>query len=239
MKFLPDGHIVGKIVNDNNTVYFVLDKNSPNTSHDNGILSGYAIEVMVVNPTTRYIYSYEFPKYEKFLKPPAFVHMHGTCPGSIVTDQLPLFHIYQTYPYWRKMYSNGEFDHYIMMLVGISLLEYRHRFNMPICLDESQSRTVQHLSKLYSMSGIAPDPINIKLNNEDDNHDYKLWGIQVNYKDIEIVEENLCYVGECLSRYEIENAINIRKDLPRFWNQKELKPLDLSEIICDNQMVLF
>ena len=237
MKFLPDTHRVGKIVKSNSTEYFVWDE--LNCNYIDNTLNGPGITVMVVNPTTKYLYSYEYPSYEKFLKPNKFIHMHGICPGSVVTDQLPLFHVYQTYPYWRKMYSNGEFDHYIMMLVGISLLDYRHRYNMPVCLDESQSKTVQHLSKLYSMSGIAPDPLNIKINNEDEEHDYDLWGIEFLYDEIELIKDSYCYLGECLSRYEIDNAIKGRKDLPRFWDQRELKSLDLSEIVCNNQMVLF
>lgn len=206
---------------------------------DNGVLRSQGIEVTVINPSTKYIYDYEYPSYYKFLNPQKFIHMHGTCPGSIVTEQLPLFHINQTYPYWKKMFSSAGFDRYIMMLVGVSLFDYRIKYNMPICLDESQSRTVQDLSKLYAMSEIAPEPINIKLNKEDDRHDYERWGIEFEYNDLELIKESYCYLGECLSRYEIENAINGRKDLPRFWNQSRSADLDLSDIICDNQLELF
>lgn len=239
MKFLPDGHIAGKIITDKTTTYLVWDNNSPHTSVEGDVVSGYAIEVMVVNPHTKYLYSYEFPNYEKFLNPPKFIHMHGECNGSIVSDQLPLFHVQQTYPYWKKMFSNGELDHYIMMLVGVSLFDYRLRFNMPIALDQSQSQTVQKLSKLYGLSGIAPEPIKVQINNEDKNFDYKKWGMKFNLSTLTVIEENYLYLGESLSRYEINNAVNGNKNLPRFWNQRDLKPLDLSEIICDNQMVLF
>jgi hypothetical protein len=239
MKFLPDGHVCGKIVNKNNTMYLVWDKNNPHTSFDGDTVSGYGIEVAVINPTTKYLYSYEFPTYQKFLNPPKFIHMHGVCPGSIVTSQLPLFHVYQTYPYWKRMYANEEFDHYIMMLVGVSLFDYRLKFNMPIALDESQSNTVQRLAKLFGLTAIAPEPIKVKINNEDQDFDYKKWGIEFKINELEIIEENYLYLGESLSRYEINNAISGLKDLPRFWEQRNHRSLDVSDIVCENQMVLF
>lgn len=237
MKFLPSNHRAGKIVEKDYTSYFVWDHVNHNI--DNGMLRGPGIEVTVINPIVNYTYDYEYPVYEKFLRPQPFIHMHGICPGSIVTDQLPLFHIHQTYPYWKRMYANAGFDHYIMMLVGVSLFDYRHKYNMPVCLDESQSKTVQHLSKLYGMSEIAPAPINVKLNNVDEDHDYENWGVVFEHERMEPLEDSYCYIGECLSRYEIDNAIKGRKDIPRFWDQRDLESLDLSEIVCDNQMVLF
>lgn len=239
MNFLPDAHIAGKIINDNNTVYFVIDSNSPRTSCDNGVLSGHGIEVMVVNPTTKYLYSYEFPTYEKFLNPSKFIHMHGVCPGSLVFDQLPLFHVHQTYPYYKKMFANENFDHYIMPLVGVSVLDYRYRFNIGIGLDNSQSQTVQKLSKLFSEIGIAPDPLNVNINTEDIDHDFSNWGVEVPIEKIINIQESLLYLGNETSRYEIMKAVTGKKYLPRFWNQREIKNIDLSEIICDNQMVLF
>jgi len=240
MKFLPDGHKSGKIVRDNHTIYYVWDAVGETTSIEDGIFSGYGIEVMVVHPTTRYLYDYEFPSHDKFLKSPPFIHMHGVCRGSLIeNDQLPLFHVYQTFPYWKKMFSNGGFDHYIMTLVGVSLLEFRINKNMTICLDESQSRTVQHLSRLYSLSGLAPDPINVKLNSEDYQFDFDKFGIKFKLEEIEFIDDVLLHRGENLSRYEINNAVNGRKDLPRFLRQSELKRLDLSAIVCDNQLSLF
>lgn len=237
MKFLPSNHRAGKITYKNSTSYFVWDHVNHNI--DNGILRGPGIEVTVVNPTVKYIYNYEYPTYQKFLNAPKFIHMHGICPGSLVTSQLPLFHVNQTYPYWKRMYANEEFDHYIMMLVGVSVFDYRLKFNMPIGLDESQSNTVQRLAQLFDLIGIAPPPINVKLNNVDEDHDYNSWGVVFDYDKIEYISDSYCYLGDCLSRYEINNAISGLKKLPRFWEQRNHRSLELSDIVCENQMVLF
>lgn len=236
MKFLPDTHRVGKIVCSNYTSYFVWDDSKCNYLENK--INGPGIEVTVVNPTTRYLYSYEFPTYEKFLNPSKFIHMHGICLGSIVTEQLPLFHIHQTYPFYRRMFSNKNFDNYIMALVGVSVLDYRYRFNIGIGLDRSQSKTVQHLSRLFEEIAIAPPPVNLVLNKEDEDHDYEKWGIEIDLEKIIYIDENYLYIGNETSRYEIMKIITGNKHLPRFWKQQELN-IDLTTSSCDNQMVLF
>lgn len=238
MKFLPDNYRAGRIVEENYTHYFIWDDSDKEIK--DGVCHCPGIEVMVIHPTTKYFYSHDFISWERMFNAPEFYHDYGKCPGTgIINDQLPMFNIHQTFPFWRKMYANSEFDHYIMTLVGVSLLEFRINKNMTICLDKSQSKKVQHLSKLYSKIGIAPEPVNVILNKEDGKFDYDLFGVHFDIDKIEYINDVLLYRGEMMSRYEIKNAIDGRTDLPRFLRQIELKSLDLSDIVCDNQLSLF
>jgi hypothetical protein len=233
MKFLPDNFKSGKIVKDSYTHYFIWDSDTEHIENDIMYVRG--IEVMTINPTTQYFYSSDYYGWERMYQAPPFTHHYGVCQGSVVTDQLPLFNIHQTFAIWKRMFATEGFDHYIMTLVGVSLLEYRYRYNITICLDYCQSKTVQHLSKLYALSGLAPEPIKIKFNEEDDK-DFKNYEIPIEFKQIEYINENFLHLGECLARYEIDNAINGRKNMPRFWEQRISESIDLSEIICDNQI---
>jgi len=196
------------------------------------------IEVMTINPTTKYFYPDDYRGWERMYKAPEFVHHYGVCSGSVVTDQLPLFNMHQTFAIWKRMFATKGFDHYIMTLVGVSLLDYRYKYNITICLDYCQSKTVQHLSKLYALSGLAPEPIKVKLNQED-GRDFENYEIEIKYNEIKYIDDSWLYLGECLSRYEIDNAVKGRENMPRFWRQRDIPPLDVSEIICDNQLCMF
>lgn len=238
MIFLSTGHVAGKIVKDTHTRYLIWDEHIGSTSIDDGSNISPGIEVVVVDPKTTYIYDYEFPSYTKFIDAPPLVHMHGICNVGVIDNQLPMFHVYQTNPYWRRMFSSVNFDHYIMSLVGVSLLDYRHRFGMGISLDSSQSKSVKKLSELYEKANISPPPTKVEINSEDEGHDSYSWVVRFKLDEVIYIEENYLYMGDQCSRYEIDNAISGKKDSPRFWNQ-HIKDVDLIETVCDNQMVLF
>lgn len=193
---------------------------------------------MVVHPTTTYLYKEAYGGFDRMFNAPKFVHEYGVCNGSVVENQLPLFLIHQTFPIYRRMFSTVGFDHYLMTLVGVSLLDFRYKNNIGICLDDSQSKSVQHLSKLYQESGLPPGkPVQIKINNKDEENftDYK---VKINYEEIEYISDNYLFRGESLSRYEINKVVENKSHLPRFWRQSEIM-FDISKIICDNQLELF
>ena len=238
MIFLSTGHVAGKIVKDTHTRYLIWDEHIGSTSIDDGYNISPGIEVVVVNPKTKYLYDYEFHSYDKFLNAPPLVHMHGTCKVDIVDNQLPMFHVYQTLPYYKRMFSSTEFDHYLMSFVGVSILDYRYKFNMGIGLDSSQSKLVKNLSELYGKINISPPPTKVEINNEDEIHDFSSLVVRFKLDEVVYIEENYLYVGDQCYRYEIYNAISGKKDSPRFWNQ-HIKDVDLIETVCDNQMVLF
>jgi|694.fasta_scaffold12454_22 hypothetical protein len=238
MKFLPDKYKAGKVVEENYTHYFIWDDSDKQVV--DGMCHSPGIEVMVIHPKTNYFYSENFSSWERMFSAPEFHHDYGKCGGTgVINNQLPLFNIHQTFSFWKRMYANNKFDHYIMTLVGVSLLEFRISRNTTICLDKSQSKKVQHLSKLYSKSGLAPDPVKVLLNEEDEKFDYDSFEINFEIEKIEYIDDILLFRGEMLSRYEIKNAIDGRTDLPRFLRQIELKSLDPSDIVCDNQLSLF
>jgi hypothetical protein len=236
MNLLRDSHKAGRVVEKNYTHYFVWDGSKENIV--DGICNSPGIEVMVINPTTRYLYPHEFPSYEKFLNPSKFFHTHGLCRGSVIeNNQLPLFHIYQTYPYYKRMFSAIKFDHYIMSLVGVSVLDYVYRWGIGIGLDNSQSKTVKNLSRLFEEINIAPPPVNVTINNEDLEHDYDSYLVSIEIQKVEEINNNYLNLGDAVSRYEIKKVIENKKHLPRFWRQSEI--IDEKEFICDNQLLLF
>jgi hypothetical protein len=237
MKFLPDKYKAGKIVEENYTHYFIWDESSKEVL--DGVCNAPGIEVMVIHPRTSYFYAEDFSSWERMFSAPKFYHDYGMCSGAgMINNQLPLFNVHQTLSFWKRMYANNKFDHYIMTLVGVSLLEFRISRNMTICLDKSQSKKVQHLSKLYAMSELAPEPVKVTLNKEDEKFNYDTYAISFDIQKINYLDDNLLFRGEMLSRYEIENAVKGVKHLPRFLRQIELKKLDLSDIVCDNQLSL-
>jgi len=238
MDYLPPNYKAGKVVEENYTHYFVWDESL--REEKGGSYHYPGIEVMVVHPTTEYFYHEDFKTWERMFSSPDFYHDYGRCPGTgIIDNQLPLFNIHQTFAFWKRMYANNNFDHYIMTLVGVSLLEFRISRNTTICLDRSQSKKVQHLSELYYKSGLAPRPVDTNINQEDEKFDYDNYTFPLDVDKVKYLDDNILFRGEMLSRYEINNAINEIKDAPRFWRQAEIKKLDLSDIVCDNQLSLF
>jgi hypothetical protein len=237
MKFLPDNLRAGKIVEKNFTRYFIWDDNK--SIRDNDFLIAPGVETMIVNSTTRFLYKEDFYGWDRMFNAPPFYHHYGVCKGSTIEDnQLVLFNMHQKFPVWKRMFATEGLDKYIMTLVGVGILDYRYRYNSTVCLDYCQSKTVQHLSELYDKIGIAPKPLKVKINNEDQK-DFSKYKVEIDIDSIINIPDHYLYLGECTSRYEINNAMNEIKELPRFWNQRDLKKIQLSDIICDNQLELF
>lgn len=213
-------------------------------SRSNNLINGPGIQADVIHPTSEYIYANDYPGdgWDKLFSGAQFDNGYEICNGSIILDnQLPLFSLYQTYSKWRNLYSNGDFRKYVSCIIGVSYLEMIYRFGSKTVVDKSLSKSVQPLIEGFHLTQLGPRPHAIETNMLDNNFNFDLYEVSVDESIAKKIDEKFMYFGHLGFKYEMARLESNPVDLesPRWWRQIERKSLDISEIVCENQLLLF
>ena len=75
----------------------------------------------------------------------------------------------------------------------------------------------------------------------DNNFNFDLYEVSVDESIAKKIDEKFMYFGHLGFKYEMARLESNPVDLesPRWWRQIERKSLDISEIVCENQLLLF
>ena len=242
MKYLPDNLVAYQCDYETYSQYVIMRKES----EDENKIYGPGIEVTINYPKSEYMiysdYNVGDKGWDKLFSINSFYTQHGLSRGvGMINNQLHLFNLFQTYPTWRNLHSNTEFRIYAPSLIGYSFLDIMYRFKIVTAADASLSQSaIKFIGKFHEIK-VSPRPQNIKINYRDSGYDYKNYMVSVEKKYCNLISDNLLYRGKSCCLYEMSRLKKdpIDLDSPRWWNQVDAKSIDLKDIICDNQMVLF
>jgi hypothetical protein len=242
MKYLDDGVLAFRSDYQHYSQYVIL---RPDTESD-GSISGPGIEAKVIHPTSDYTYAdtkyYGDVGWERLFRATKFNNGYGISNGvGVFDDNLPLFNVYQTYSMWRSVHSHTDFRKYVSCMIGITYLDMIYRFGSKTVVDKSLSKAAQPLIEGFHLTGLGPRPTYIETNRRDSEFDYDEYVTTVNLEEATQLDENFLYYGHMGFKYEMSRLEKDPPDLvsPRWWRQSERESLELSDIICDNQIELF
>ena len=213
--------------------------------NDEGMLVGPGIEAKVLHPTCNYIlpndYNLGDKGWDRLFKSNKYRDGYGGNDGAgLKDDQLILFNTYSNYSVWRSVHSHNDFRKYVACIIGITYLDMIYRFGSKTVVDNSLSMSAQPLIEGFHKTGLGPRPDRIETNSRDTNFDYNYYEVLIT-KDAEEISQNYLHFGHCGFKYEMGRLVQDPPDLesPRWWRQVDRKRLDLSDIVCDNQIELF
>jgi hypothetical protein len=116
-----------------------------------------------------------------------------------------------------------------------------YRFGSKTVVDSSLSSAVMPLINRFHKTGLGPAPERIKQNTRDKEFDYSKYLVKVDPKIAVQIPDNFLHFGHNGVKYEISrlNKDSVDLESPRWWRQSDRRPLDLLDIICNNQLSLF
>lgn len=244
MKFLSDKDVAHKVDYDGYSQYAIWRPNE-NIS-DDGLLRGHGISVTVIHPTDSYStykdYNCGDYGWDRLFNSPKYSTGYGISNGvGRDSNQLILFNIYNTYSIWRSVYSHTDYRTYLPCMLGLTYLDMIYRFGSKTVIDSLLSEKVLRLIDRFHESKLGNPPNNILKNENDIDFNYDEYLVELDPKKMVKIDENYLYFAYMGFKYEMARVKKIPADLesPRWWRQAEGKTFDLSDIICDNQMVLF
>jgi hypothetical protein len=244
MKFLSDGKIAYKSIYDTYTQYVIFKPDG--NKYDDGFLYGPGIEVTINHPTSSYIYTNDYKVgdsgWDKLFNSAQFNNGYGKCNGvGVENNQLILFNLFQKYSIWRNVHAQNYYQKYVACMIGITYLDMIYRYGSKTVVDPSLSNAVMPLINGFHKTGLGPAPERIKQNTRDKEFDYSKYVVKVDPKIAVQIPDNFLYFGHNGFKYEMSRLSKDPVDLesPRWWRQVEIKSLDVSDIICDNQLLLF
>ena len=243
MKFLPDNIKAYRSDYDLYSKYAILEITNSNSE----IISGPGIDATVNYPTNEYVMPSDYNMgdigWDKIYKFNKFISIHGEREGVGLGEggQLPLFNIFQKYSMWSNVHSNYKFRKYLPCMIGITYLDMIYRFNSATVSDPSLSESVIDLINDFHKTKLGPPPSKITKNNRDKEKDYSKYEVSMDRNNLVEIPQDYLYYGHLGFKYEMsrlqKNPIDLES--PRWWEQRKMKRIDLSDIICDNQMVMF
>jgi hypothetical protein len=243
MKFLPDNIRAYRSDYDLYSKYAILEVRKQNSE----LISGPGMDCTLNYPRNEYVMPNDYPDidngWDKIFSAKKFISIHGEREGCGIGEngQLPLFNLFQTYSMWSNLHSNKKFTKYLPCMIGITYLDMIYRFNSITASDPSLSNSVIDLINDFHKTELGPPPLKIIKNDRDLKEDYNKYEVSMEKNNLIEIPQEYLYYGHLGFKYEMsrlqKNPIDLES--PRWWEQRKIKSIDLSDIICDNQMVMF